>query len=100
VRTLWRAGHGYSDRGVNDVEGPEAAVGAGAAGGAQNSDGLGMGIDPNGITPSLPVILDLNGDGVDVNAPAQMSFGWNGDGFRVVEPGATNLPAPPRRAAA
>ncbi len=91
---------GYSDRGVNDVEGPEAAVGAGAAGGAQNSGGLGMGIGPNGITPSLPVILDLNGNGVEVNAPAQVSFGWNGDGFRVVEPGAANLPAPPRRAAA
>ncbi len=80
--TLWRAGHGYSDRGVNDVEGPEAAVGAGAAGGAQNSGGLGMGIGPNGITPSLPVILDLDGDGVEVSFGTQAAFDLDGDGFR------------------
>ena len=67
---------------MNDVEGREAAVGAGTAGGAQNSGGLGMGIGPNGITPSLPVILDLDGDGVEVSFGTQAAFDLDGDGFR------------------
>jgi len=29
-----------------------------------------------------PIILDLDGDGVEVNASAQVSFDWDGDGFR------------------
>jgi len=72
---------GYSDRGVYDVEGPEAGA-AGAPSGTYHSydhySDLGNG---STAVTGLPVILDLGGDGVEVNASAQVNFGWDGDGF-------------------
>ena len=46
---------------------------------ATTDPGLPVNPDYTGIQP---IILDLDGDGVEVNASAQMSFDWDGDGFR------------------
>ena len=58
--------------------------GGGSAGGgaSPSSGGMGMSIGPNGITPSLPVVLDLNGNGVEISLSYKAAFDYNGNGFR------------------
>ena len=89
---------GYSDRGVYDVEGPEAgaagAPGGGSTGGTSYDDAHNSGTSGHGNI--MPIILDLDGDGVEVNASARVSFDWDGDGFQESGNGAAcNLNAKP-----
>ena len=41
----------------------------------------GLPVNPD-YTGIQPVNLDLDGDGVEVNASGQVSFDWDGDGFQ------------------
>lgn len=84
---------GYSGRGVYDLDGPEAA-GAGSAytntgsgsdtsnstGGSNYDDVHTSGTSGYGYLQ--PIILDLDGDGVDVSFGANVSFDMDGDGYR------------------
>lgn len=80
---------GYSDRGVYDLEGPEAA---GAGSGYTNTGSSSSGqyhstehyenIGSGGVVTGLPIILDLDGDGVDVSFSTNVSYDMDGDGFR------------------
>ena len=38
-------------------------------------------VSPDQPPGAFPVILDLDGDGVEVNASARVNFDWDGDGF-------------------
>jgi len=49
---------------------------------SSSPSGMGLGIGPNGITPSLPVVLDLNGNGVEISLSYKAAFDYDGDGFR------------------
>lgn len=67
---------GYDSRGVNDLEGPEAA-GAGSDYSTSDPDAH----DPRG-NDWWPVILDLDGGGVDVSFGNNVTFDIDGDGYR------------------
>jgi len=75
---------GYSSRGVNALEGPEAAVGARAtssAGGSSNAGHYAQ-VSAGNVRSGLPNILDLNGNGIDVSFGTNAAFDYDGDGFR------------------
>lgn len=79
---------GYDSRGVNDLEGPEAAGAGGSlsggnpGGGSYHSEEHYESIGSGGPVTGLPIILDLNGNGVDVSFGNGVSFDMDGDGFR------------------
>jgi len=67
-------------KGKGDTGGSSTGGSSGGSGDGSTSHIGGTNGDKGGS--KKPIILDLDGDGVEVNASAQMSFDWDGDGFR------------------
>jgi hypothetical protein len=89
---------GYSSKGVYDVEGPEGhgvskpsapkSVNNTKSSNTNKNDGLYHSLDhyervgQGKVKTGLPIILDLDGDGIEVNMGFSASFDFDGDGFR------------------
>ncbi len=72
---------GYSSRGVNDLDGPEAAGAGSSSGGSSNANHYDQ-VSNGNVRSGLPIILDLDGDGVDVSFGTNVTYDMDGDGFR------------------